>query len=218
LAVEIHRIVDPSFDVNVYLVRGKKEALLVDAGTGRQSDLVGGKIEAHLGGMPLRQLILTHRHFDHVGGTGDLIARYGLTPRASAEEAHALAEGDARSTGAALFGDALAPLELEVVEEGDRLNLGEGRLEVLSTPGHTVGSICLVGDDGSLFTGDTVFPNGGVGRWDFETGNFDQLLASIRRLSALDVHDLYPGHGVPVQGEASDHLGWALATLEGYGG
>ncbi len=216
--MKIHRIVDPSFDVNVYLVRGQKEALLVDAGTGRQSDLVAGEIEAHLGGRPLRQLVLTHRHFDHVGGTNDLVARYGLTPRVSAHDAPPLVEGDTGSTGAVLFGSALGPMDVEVIEEGDRIDLGEGSLEVLSTPGHTVGSICLRGNDGSLFTGDTVFPYGGVGRWDFETGNFDQLLASLRRLSALEVRDLYPGHGVPVQGEASEHLAWALATLEGYGG
>lgn len=215
--MEIHRIVDPSFDVNVYLVRGQKEALLVDAGTGRQSDLVAGEIEAHLGGRPLRQLILTHRHFDHVGGTNDLVARYGLTPRVSAPDAPPLVGGDTGSTGAVLFGSPLGPMDVEVIKEGERIDLGGGSLEVLSTPGHTVGSICLRGNDGSLFTGDTVFPYGGVGRWDFETGNFDQLLASLRRLSALEVRDLYPGHGVPVQGDASEHLAWALATLEGYG-
>ncbi|MFQ5919611.1 MAG: MBL fold metallo-hydrolase [Thermoplasmata archaeon] len=216
--MEIHRIVDPSFDVNVYLVRGKKEALLVDAGTGRQSDFVQGEIEAHLGVSSLRQAVLTHRHFDHVGGIYDLVARYALTPRVSTGDAPPLTAGDTESTGANLFGGTLDPMDVEVIGEGDRIELGGGGLEVLSTPGHTVGSICLRGDDGSLFTGDTVFPYGGVGRWDFETGDFDQLLASIRRLSALDVRDLYPGHGVPVQGEASKHLAWALATLEGYGG
>ncbi|MCJ2531508.1 MAG: MBL fold metallo-hydrolase [Candidatus Thermoplasmatota archaeon] len=216
--MEIHRIVDPSFDVNLYLVLGREEAVLVDAGTGRRSDLVAGEIEAHLAGRPLQQLVLTHRHFDHVGGTNDLVARYAVTPRVSAEDASPIVEGDAGSTGAAFFGGTLEPAVVEVIAEGDRIDVGGGSLEVLSTPGHTVGSICLQGDDGSLFTGDTVFPYGGVGRWDFETGNFDQLLASIKRLNALGVRDLYPGHGVPVQDEASEHLAWALATLEGYGG
>ncbi|MFQ6012738.1 MAG: MBL fold metallo-hydrolase [Thermoplasmata archaeon] len=215
--MEIHRIVDTSFDVNVYLVLGE-EALLVDAGTGRRVDLVAGEIEARLGGKALRHLVLTHRHFDHVGGAGDLAARYGVRPRVSVDDAPPLVQGDIGSTGAAFFGGALGPLAVQVIEYGDKLDLGDSTLEVLSTPGHTVGSICLLGDDGSLFTGDTVFPYGGVGRWDFETGNFDQLLASVKRLNDLEVSDLYPGHGAPVQGEAPQHLAWALGTLEGYGG
>ena len=106
----------------------------------------------------------------------------------------------------------------KVVESSAQFDLGDATLEVLSTPGHTVGSICLFGDDGSLFTGDTVFPYGGVGRFDLETGNFDQLVASVKSLNALGATDLYPGHGEPVLGEAAEHLQWALGTLEGYGG
>ncbi|MFQ5985868.1 MAG: MBL fold metallo-hydrolase [Thermoplasmata archaeon] len=215
--MEIHRIVDPSFDVNVYLVLGADEALLVDAGTGRRSDLVAGELEAHLGGRGLQHLVLTHRHFDHVGGARDLAARYGTRPRISVDDAPPLTEGDVGSTGAAYFGSTMDPTQVEIVEYGAKFDLGEGTLEVLSTPGHTVGSICLFGDDGSLFTGDTVFPYGGVGRFDFETGNFDQLVASVKRLNTLDATDLYPGHGAPVLGEAAEHLAWALGTVEGYG-
>ncbi|MFQ5920366.1 MAG: MBL fold metallo-hydrolase [Thermoplasmata archaeon] len=216
--MEIHRIVDPSFDVNVYLVLGQEAALLVDTGTGRRTDLVAGEIEAHLGGRALHYLVLTHRHFDHVGGARDLTARYGIEPRISADDAPPLVQGDAGSTGASYFGGSFGPIQVQVIQQGEKIDLGDGILEVIATPGHTVGSICLLGDDGSLYTGDTVFPYGGVGRWDFETGNFDQLLSSIRRLNALEVSDLYPGHGVPVEGEASEHLAWALATLEGYRG
>ncbi len=216
--MEIHRIVDLSFDVNLFLVQGPKEALLVDAGTGRRSDLVAGEIEAHLGGRTLTHLLLTHRHFDHVGGASDLAKRYGVSPRISVDDAPPLVQGDAASTGAIYFGGAMGPIPVEVVEPGARFDLGDGTLEVLSTPGHTVGSICLMGDDGSLFSGDTIFPYGGVGRFDLETGNFTQLVASVKKLNALDVTDLYPGHGEPVLGEADEHLRWALGTLEGYGG
>ncbi|MFQ5907222.1 MAG: MBL fold metallo-hydrolase [Thermoplasmata archaeon] len=216
--MEIHRIVDSSFDVNVYLVQGPTESLLVDAGTGSRSDMVAGEVEAHLGGRALAQLLLTHRHFDHVGGARDLANRYGVSPRISVDDAPPLIRGDVASTGAVYFGGSMAPIPVEVVEYGAKFDLGDVTLEVLSTPGHTVGSICVFGDDGSLFTGDTVFPYGGVGRFDLETGNFDQLVQSIRKLNALGATDLYPGHGEPVLGEAAEHLRWALGTLEGYGG
>ncbi|MEE9593072.1 MAG: MBL fold metallo-hydrolase [Thermoplasmata archaeon] len=216
--MEIHRIVDPSFDVNVYLVQGLTESLLVDAGTGRQSDLVAGEIDARLEGRALTHLLLTHRHFDHVGGARDLAKRYGVSPRISVDDAPPLIQGDVASTGAVHFGGSMGPTPVVVVEYGARFDLGDATLEVLSTPGHTVGSICILGDDGSLFTGDTVFPYGGVGRFDLETGNFDQLVESVKRLNALGATNLYPGHGEPVLGEAAEHLRWALGTLQGYGG
>lgn len=216
--MEVHRVVDPSFDVNVYLVLGKDEALLVDSGTGRRSDLVAGEIEAHLQGRPVHHIILTHRHFDHVGGAPELSERYAISPRISVDDAPPLVRGDIGSTGAAFFGGALGPMAVQVVEYGEKLDLGGGTLEVVPTPGHTIGSISLLADDGSLFTGDTVFPNGGVGRWDFETGNFEQLLTSVKHLNSLSVVNLYAGHGPPVLGEAAEHLAWALGTLEGYRG
>ena len=66
---------------------------------------------------------------------------------------------------------------------------------MLETPGHTEGSICLYDEaSGTLISGDTLFL-GGYGRTDFMGGSFDAMLASLVRLSKLDIRELFPGHG-----------------------
>ena len=80
--------------------------------------------------------------------------------------------------------------------EGGEIRFGEIRLRVLHTPGHTEGSVCLLGaDDGLLFSGDTLFP-GGWGRVDFPGGDPEAMVASLARLSTLeDRLRVLPGHG-----------------------
>lgn len=210
--MNVRRIVDPSFDVNLYVVRAP-EALLVDSGTGRRSPDVLRRVEEALDGTPLRRLVLTHRHVDHVGGAADLSKAHDVRPEASVDDLPALVEADPVSTGADLFGLELEPLSVVPLDYGARLDLGDATLEVLHTPGHTVGSVCLLGDEGSLFSGDTVFAYGGVGRWDLPTGDRRQLRASLRALEARGPEWLYPGHG-PAVDDAAQHVALALDTLE----
>jgi glyoxylase-like metal-dependent hydrolase (beta-lactamase superfamily II) len=78
--------------------------------------------------------------------------------------------------------------------EGDTIDLGEHRLRVINTPGHTCGGICMYDEiTQSLFSGDTVFASG-VGRTDLPTGSEDELIRSLKKLSGIDVRKLYPGH------------------------
>ncbi len=81
-----------------------------------------------------------------------------------------------------------------LLEEGDRVECGDITLEVIHTPGHTPGGICLkLGDN--LFTGDTLFATG-VGRTDFPKGSYSQLRDSLDKILKLrDNLIVYPGHG-----------------------
>lgn len=79
-------------------------------------------------------------------------------------------------------------------------------LEVIETPGHTTGGICLYDQvTGSLFSGDTVFAEG-IGRTDFEGGDINQLRTSLNKLKKLDIKDLYPGHGPNVEGSGKESI------------
>ena len=82
-----------------------------------------------------------------------------------------------------------------LLKDGDILDIGRYNLEVIHTPGHTPGSICLKGD-GVIFTGDTLFREG-IGRTDFTYGSEEDIMRSIKeRLFTLeDSYVIYPGHG-----------------------
>ena len=103
--------------------------------------------------------------------------------------------GNAMVNGAALFGLNTVFCDADLkVKDGDRLEFGEVCLEIIHTPGHTPGSICVrVGD--SLFTGDTLFRQG-VGRTDLGAGDQGKLADSLKKLMMLDDNLMvYPGHG-----------------------
>ncbi len=77
------------------------------------------------------------------------------------------------------------------LKDKETLDLGDVKLKVIHTPGHTPGSICLYEPRSkSLFSGDTVFPFGSVGRTDLPGGDAKEIIHSIKRLKIL-----YPGHG-----------------------
>ncbi len=215
--MDVHRVVDPSFDVNLYLAVSEGEALLVDTGTGARTGELLLRLRSTLGDSSLEAVLLTHRHVDHVGGAGEIARAFGLAPRISPDDASPLREGNGRSTGATLFGLPMESIEVETMAYDSAIRVGTVTLKVLHTPGHTVGSICLLGDDGSLFTGDTVFAYGSIGRWDLETGSHRDLLVSLKALEARGAEDLYPGHGPPVPGEAAQHLALAVEMAEAMG-
>ena len=128
-------------------------------------------------------VLLTHGHYDHVGGVKGLHEATGA-PVSFPEKDLVLPEN---FTAGPLF-------YTELFDEGDRFTVGSMTFDVLSTPGHTPGSACLRCGD-ALFTGDTLF-QGSCGRTDMPGGDMDQMMASLRRLGALEGdYRVFPGHG-----------------------
>jgi glyoxylase-like metal-dependent hydrolase (beta-lactamase superfamily II) len=143
---------------------------------------------------------LTHKHFDHIGAVREIVARTGAPLCVHHDDAADLAS--AVGTGGAMFGfTATAPAPDRLLNDGDVLAVGDLRLTVLHTPGHTPGGICLFAEDSSgdpahLFAGDTLFA-GSVGRTDFPGGDARALSHSIAtKLVALPADTIvHPGHG-----------------------
>jgi glyoxylase-like metal-dependent hydrolase (beta-lactamase superfamily II) len=139
-------------------------------------------------------IILTHSHYDHTAALDQL--RLPDSTKIMMHEADAKERGT--SASAANFFGARAPrFQVDtLLKDGTRIDLGDSVLRVIHTPGHTPGSICLYEDHSkSLFSGDTVFPYGGIGRTDLLGGSSHDLVRSISRLANLEVSILYPGHG-----------------------
>ena len=93
------------------------------------------------------------------------------------------------------------------LEEGDKI----ADFEVIHTPGHTSGGICLW-DGENLISGDTIFAGGGVGRMDIG-GDYQDMKNSVKKLMELDVKNIYPGHGPIVEGIGKEHIRMSYSIL-----
>lgn len=180
------------YDSNMFLIIGER-TMLIDTGSGTVSGPIIEYIANLLNGRRLDALILTHRHYDHIGGLKDIVPAFRPTVFAGSRDADAIRKGGKdRISGMDLMP---CPAEVHELSEGNIIDLGGHVMKVIETPGHTEGCICLYDTEThALFSGDTVFSNG-VGRTDFKGGNIDDLRASLYKLKELDINGLYPGHG-----------------------
>jgi hydroxyacylglutathione hydrolase len=154
-------------------------------------------------------VILTHLHYDHTAALDQL--KLSGNTKVMMHEADAKAIGT--SASAAHFFGAPAPrFHVDtLLRDGARIDLGDSVLRVIHTPGHTPGSICLYeANSKSLFSGDTVFPYGGIGRTDLPGGSSRDLIRSISRLVQLEVSVLYPGHGEVTANNVNEQIEQSL--------
>lgn len=189
--VEVHKVSGAAFDGNVYLVLDKKP-ILVDAGMMAGPTLKN--IKKYIDPAKIEMIVLTHCHHDHSGAAPALKEATGARLLLSEKEVGAV--GDELASVSYLFGQQAAVYEVdETLKEGMVLDIGDWKLEVLETPGHSQGSLCLYErQEKVLFSGDTVFPDGNIGRTDMYGGSTPELVESITRLTGLDVNTMYPGH------------------------
>jgi glyoxylase-like metal-dependent hydrolase (beta-lactamase superfamily II) len=213
--------VDPFLVSNVWHVRGRDRDLVIDAanGIGSLEEAVAGLSE----GRPI-VAVVTHAHFDHVGGLAEfadrrchaadstmptpgrlrllredfpdwLVADFAFYRSELPEQVVLLAVPE---PGFDVKGWSTPPVEAtSFVNEGDVVDLGDRSLEVLHTPGHTAGSICLwEAETRMLFSGDAIYLDDVLG-WD-DAASFASSLRRVRALPALVVH---AGHGRSFDGE-----------------
>jgi hydroxyacylglutathione hydrolase len=177
---------------NCYLIYNAEgeEAAIVDPGMLDTGPLLQEITKRTL---RIRYILNTHGHFDHVAGNGLLApaeAGLGIHPA----DRDLLLQGG----GSAHFGLTIPPspeADLDLID-GASLKLGTATLEIIHTPGHTPGCVCLyLPDEAALLTGDTLFA-GSVGRTDLPGGDQRKLENSLARLLQLPARTkIYPGHG-----------------------
>jgi hydroxyacylglutathione hydrolase len=192
---------------NCYLVGCEEslEGVVIDPGGHPQRILA--EVERH--GLTIKVVLNTHAHFDHTDANGAIVEATGA-PLALHPLERPLLQA---SGGAALFGlqaDPSPPPDLEL-HDGDELEVGKLRFQVLHTPGHTPGHVCFYESaEGVLFDGDVLFYRG-IGRTDLQGGSWQQLMDSIQRvLFALpDETVVYSGHGPATTiGDEKQHNPW----------
>ncbi len=207
---EVFPIISSSFDSNVYLILDEKVAL-IDTGAGLDK-MIMGRTQEKLDNRKVDIIINTHAHIDHVGGNDFFKEAEVYCHKLEAEE---MSSG--RFYGTTKFVGSGSPREVDhFIKEGDKIDLGEIKLEIIHTPGHSPGSICLYEKNKkSLFSGDTLFPDGNVGRTDLIGGSMSDLVSSLKKLKSLDFKTLYPGH-MRVVDSAGDHLDRALFFVDSF--
>ena len=174
------------FCSNTYLIRSDGECAVVDPNTPYLSSY--GKV---------KYVLLTHAHFDHMfdidswvseGGASLIVSRYD---RASLSDSDKNCSRQFMRTDFGYFGNATE------VDDGDTLPLGNEVIDIISTPGHTPGSLVYKIND-TAFVGDLVFSGGGYGRCDFPGGDEDALHQSIAQILKMSPQtQLLTGHGEP---------------------
>ncbi len=179
---------------NCYIVVDEKtkEAMVIDPGSEVEKiidmlDILDAKV---------KYIFLTHCHADHIGGVAKLKEQKGGKILVSRFDSEGLYKEE---INLAYYVEINLP-ELEAdsrLDDGDKIHIGEIEFEVILTPGHTKGGICLYSKEHSLmFTGDTIFA-GTWGRTDLPTGSMEEIMDSIENkiLTYPDDTILYPGHG-----------------------
>jgi glyoxylase-like metal-dependent hydrolase (beta-lactamase superfamily II) len=186
----IHTISVGMVNTNCYIVSDAQtgDAAVIDPGGGADKILEYLRRES----LTVRYIFLTHGHFDHILALEKLRQDTGAPSVIHKADAAYLNDPSLSSP----FGVRVTPSEPDIAaSHGDTYQLGGQTVEVLHTPGHTPGSICLrIGD--ALFTGDTLFEDD-CGRCDLPGGDYKAMLNSLRLLALLDGdYHVYPGHDV----------------------
>ena len=193
--MKVHNLYFGSWFSNCYAIishdgNGQAHAAIVDPSS--PADKICEFLNTQ--GAVLDKIILTHGHFDHIMALEELRERTGAPVYIHKDDAELL--GDSHKNAYSLFFS--GKLETndadKTLMDNDTLTLGDEEITVIHLPGHTEGSIGLLGD-GFILTGDTLFDRG-VGRSDLYGGDAAKLSASISRLRDLDPSlQIYPGHG-----------------------
>lgn len=188
--MKIEKISAIKFQENTYAVYDdEKTAFLLDPGAEGENILT--YIEKNE--LNLKYIVLTHGHGDHIASIPFLKEKFpDIKIIAHFDEQDLLIDSDKNLSKMLGMGDLSLDADIYVTEE-DKFQIGQMNLEFLHTPGHTVGSMCVIMED-TMFTGDTLF-HGSIGRTDLPTSSRAQMEDTMKKLYALEKdYILYPGH------------------------
>ncbi len=184
-----------SADAAVYLVKGGQECALIDAGTGRKTDIIMKNVRrAGCDPESITTLFLTHCHYDHTGGANEIRRLTGCTVASHEADAEFLDSGDSRVTAASWYGTWMepTPIDTKIIESERAFPVGDLIMNFYHTPGHSPGSSVLtVVSDGQLvlFGQDVHGPLNEV-----LLSERDRYLESLEFLLSLDADILCEGH------------------------
>ena len=189
----IERRVMGAIGANCYLYAcmESKKAVIIDPGADGKK-IYRWVIEK---GLKVDYILITHGHADHIGGVDELKALLGdVLVGIHTADAEMLTDG--KKNLSSYLGPELVLQSADfLLQDGQELIIGNEKLKVISTPGHSPGCVCFLSNEG-LFSGDTLFA-GSIGRTDFPGGSLEQLLKGVKDKLMILPEDtrVFPGHG-----------------------
>ena len=200
--MEIYTLTPEGFGANCYILISEEHSAVIDPSVDAER-IVSFLREKKVS---LDYILLTHGHFDHITSIDRLRDMTGAPVYIHEDDNEMLTDGRKNAYSLFFGGDMKYRSAEHTLKDGDRLSLGSSILKALSTPGHSKGSICILGD-GFMISGDTIFASG-FGRYDLHGGDPARLSASLASLRELDQSlTIYPGHGGTAKlGQAIDNL------------
>jgi hydroxyacylglutathione hydrolase len=200
-------LTDP-FDCHVYVVDGGEELAMIDTGTGMASEEILANVRLDgLDPARINHVVLTHGHADHAAGAADMRRRlegpkvYASKPIVAFVESadtERLSVDPAKRAGRYPADYPFEACAVDVsLDDGDTITVGDLTLQVLATPGHSDGDVCLLlacGEDRALFTGDALFYGGTVLLQNMWDSRVDAMVSSLRRLRSVRATAMLPGH------------------------
>ncbi len=190
--MKIKRFILSDMGVNCYLISNNSDAILIDVGF--NPTIIEEYIDSN--NLNLLAILLTHAHFDHIGGLEQIRSKYKAPVYVHEKEQDWLTNPALNGSETfSYFGKVTSKPSENIIKEENILNIDDFHIKVIHTPGHTPGSVTYKINNW-LFTGDTLF-NRSIGRTDFAGGNHVQLINSIKKKIFLltDKSIVFPGHG-----------------------
>lgn len=192
MALFTNTLVLGNLATNTYIVENSNssECLVIDPA------LADKKLVEALVGKNVKYVLLTHGHFDHIGGAKRLREMTGAKIVIHSEDAPMLSDGKLSLYSIQYPGKGTSPFAADIlVNDGEELPFGDTKIKVMHTPGHTRGGVCYIfEDDRLIFSGDTLF-HLSAGRTDFPGGNPREELHSLAKIASLEGdYKVYPGH------------------------
>ncbi len=206
----LHVFYSSNYGSNVFLLIGRKTALIDASVSPNAPELISGLNSLGIKPEQIDFILFTHGHADHYG-CAEFFPK--AKKRMSSHDAEKIELRDRSFTCSDLIGETKRPKIDSFFKEEELIDLKPFSLKVLSTPGHTLGSVCFFDEKlGLLFSGDTLF-NGSCGRTDLPTGNNSELVESLEKLSKLSFKTLLPGHGLVLKGEQKTNISDVLKSF-----
>ena len=192
MSIHICRVSCGLLQENCYIVQseGRDDCVVIDPGDDYP------KLKAAIGDRRVGAVMLTHGHFDHIMAAGEMARDFGAPVYVGAEDAEMLND-ITKSDYTGMLGLAQADWPaIDATPFGETLSVCGMDFSILSTPGHSRGSVCLyLEGEAVLFSGDTLF-RAGYGRLDLYGGKMSAMVKSLKYLFTLPGEvAVYPGHG-----------------------